>query len=314
MFFFFYGANSSLQRRESRQDTSFTTGYYWIPTYLGMTFKQRQTKTVLNKTVFNLPLDLKYPVCYIVIHMAIKERRTKILLALYSLSGAEFSFINLDERTQKIFNLSLNQKTRGTISGLIKEGKIEKSEDNQSQYKLTDKGFAELCLEFPFFRFLKEKWDGKWRIISYEIPEIKREIRDRLRREMQGWGLGPWHRSFWLTPHPIINTLKSLTSQKEEEKFIQAFEADHVFGDRSILIEKVWGKTALDKSYRELFKRWHEILSSNDEKIDKFKKVIGEYINLLRQDPGLPKELIGENWIGFEGWNIFKEIKSILLS
>ncbi len=244
--------------------------------------------------------------------MAIKERRTKILLALYLLSGVDFTYISLDEKIQKIFDLSLNQKTRGTLSGLIKEGSIEK--ENENKYRLTEKGFLELSLEFPFFRFLREKWDGKWRIISYEIPEKKREIRDRLRREMQGWGLGPWHRSFWLTPHPILTPLKALTSQKEEEKYIQAFEADHTFGDRDILIEKVWGKTALDKSYRELFKKWHEILSSGDEKVDKFKKVIGEYVNLLRQDPGLPKELVGESWIGFEGWNIFKEIKSILLS
>jgi len=275
---------------------------------------------------------LKYPVCYIVNDMAIKERRTKILLALYLLSDVEFAYVSLDERIQKIFDLTLNQKTRGTISGLIKEELIEKSANLRESainpresgfYRLTEKGFAEICLEFPFFRFLKEKWDGKWRVISYEIPEKKRDIRDRLRREMQGWGLGPWHRSFWLTPHPIISTLKSLTAQKEEEKYIQAFEADHVFGDRDILIEKVWGKTALDKSYRELFKKWHEILSSDvganrdspeNPKVNKFKKVIGEYINLLRQDPGLPKELIGESWIGFEGWNIFKEIKSILLS
>ncbi|MFA5770081.1 MAG: PaaX family transcriptional regulator C-terminal domain-containing protein [Patescibacteria group bacterium] len=250
--------------------------------------------------------------------MAIKERRTKILLALYLLSDVEFASISLDEKIQKIFDLSLNQKTRGTLSGIIKEGLIEKSQitssNNQNQYKLTNQGFLELCLEFPFFRFQREKWNGKWRIISYEIPEKKREIRDRLRREMQGWGLGPWHRSFWLTPHPILPTLKLLTSQKEEEKYIQAFEADHTFGDREFLIEKVWGKSNLDKSYRELFKKWHEILSSGDEKVDKLRKVIGEYINLLRQDPGLPKELIGESWIGFEGWNIFKEIKSILLS
>jgi len=250
--------------------------------------------------------------------MAIKERRTKILLALYLLSDVEFTPISLDEKTQKIFDLTLNQKTRGTLSGLIKEGMIEKNKGTDPKesdpYRLTEKGFSELCLEFPFFRFQREKWNGKWRIISYEIPEKKREIRDRLRREMQGWGLGPWHRSFWLTPHPILTTLKSLTSQKEEEQYIQAFEADHTFGDRDILIEKVWGKSTLDKSYRELFKKWHEILSSGDEKIDKLKKVIGEYINLLRQDPGLPKELIGDSWIGFEGWNIFKEIKSILLS
>ena len=257
--------------------------------------------------------------------MAIKERRTKILLALYLLSNVDYAYISLDEKVQKIFDLSLNQKTRGTLSGLIKEGLITKTvfEEKDSLYQLTEKGLLELYLKFPFFRFLKEKWDGKWRIISYEIPETKREIRDRLRREMQGWGLGPWHRSFWLTPHPIISTLKFLTAQKEEEKFIQAFESDYVYGDRDILIEKVWGKANLDKSYRELFKKWHEILSSDvganldspeNPKVNKFKKIIAEYINLLRQDPGLPKELVGESWIGFEGWNIFKEIKSILLS
>ena len=245
--------------------------------------------------------------------MAVKERRTKILLALFLIADVDFSYLDLNERIQKIFDLALNQKTRGTISGLIKEGTIEKS-DIENNYRLTKKGFAELSLEFPFFRYLKISWDGKFRIISYEIPEKKREIRDRLRREMQGWGLGPWHRSFWVTPHPIINTLKDLVFQKEEEQYIQAFEADHKFGKKEILIEKVWNKSSLDKSYRDLFKKWHNILSDDMEKSDKLKKIIADYIDILRIDPGLPKELIGENWIGFEGWNIFKEIKSILLS
>ena len=245
--------------------------------------------------------------------MGVKERRTKILLALFLLTDVQFNPVIFNEKTEKIFDLSLNQKTKGVLSSMIKNGLIEKT-DLENQYKLIDKGFDELCFEFPFFRFLKLSWDGKWRIISYEIPETKREIRDRLRREMQGWGLGPWHRSFWLTPHPVIEKLRQLTSQKEEEKYIQSFEADHVFGDREILIEKVWEKSKLDKSYRELFKKWHDILSGEKEKIDKFKQVVSEYIPILRIDPGLPKELLGESWIGFEGWNIFKEIKNILLS
>ena len=276
--------------------------------------------------------------------MAVKERRTKILLSLFLIADVDFSYLDLNERIQKIFDLTLNQKTRGTISGLIKEGAIEKPSSvianppqageaissqkeitsssrrdvgtprNDNSYRLTEKGFAELSLGFPFFRYLKGSWDGKFRIISYEIPEKKREIRDRLRREMQGWGLGPWHRSFWVTPHPVLNTLKDLVSQKEEEQYIQAFEADHKFGKKEILIEKVWNKSSLDKLYRDLFKKWHDILSGEMEKSDKLKKVISDYVDILRIDPGLPKELIGESWIGFEGWNIFKEIKSILLS
>ena len=249
--------------------------------------------------------------------MGIKERRTKILLSIFLLSDVSFSPINLDERVQKVFDYSFNQKTRGTLSGMIREGLIEKSQTalpNLNEYRLTDKGFFALCLEFPFFRYLKDKWDGKLRIISYEIPEAKREIRDRLRREMQGWGLGPWHRSFWLTPHPVIDTLKQLVGGREEEKYIQAFESDHVFGDKTILIEKVWGRSVLEKEYRELFKQWHELLSKEGDKLDKFRNVIGEYIAILRKDPGLPQELVGESWIGFEAFTIFKEIRSILTS
>ena len=66
--------------------------------------------------------------------------------------------------------------------------------------------------------------------------------------------------------------------------------------------------------YRELFKVWHETLSNDGEKQDKFKKVLSKYVAVLRQDPGLPIELVGEKWIGLEAFTIFKEIKGILLS
>ena len=112
-----------------------------------------------------------------------------------------------------------------------------------------------------------------------------------------------------------------LISEKEEEQYVQAFESEHTFGNKDILIEKVWQKSSLDKKYRELFKKWHEILSANPEeasktdvKVQKFKTVVAEYVNILRNDPGLPTELVGANWIGNEAFNIFKEIRSILLS
>ena len=247
--------------------------------------------------------------------MGVKERRTKILLSLFLLSDVDFKPVKVDVNVQRIFDYSPNQKTKTTIALLLKDGLIQDlSKDKEEIYALTDRGFDSLSLEFPFFRFLKNKWDAKWRIISYEIPESKRELRDRLRREMQGWGLGPWHRSFWLTPHPIISVLKDVVTGKVEEQYIQAFESDHAFGAREVLIEKVWGKSALDKQYRALFKKWHEILSKDGDKIDKLQKVVDEYVGMLRVDPGLPVELMGASWIGYEAMNIFKEIRGILLS
>jgi len=243
----------------------------------------------------------------------VKDTRTKILLSLILIGDINFSSVVFDEKIEKVFDLSFNQKTKSIINSLVKEGLIIQQNESQS-YSLTERGFLDFCLEFPFFRFLKYLWDRRWRIISYEIPESKREIRDRLRRQMQGWGLGPWHRSFWVTPHPVIESLRWLIGGKEEEKYFQAFEADHVFGSREILVEKVWEKTKLDGEYRQLFRKWHEVLSSQEDKVSKFKKIVDTYVDLLKIDPGLPKELIGESWIGFEGWGIFKEIRNILLS
>ena len=242
--------------------------------------------------------------------MGIKDRRTRLLLSLQLLGGENLSEVNADPKFFSYIDLILNERTKGVISSLIKEGLIEKTE--QGAYKLSEKGFLEIVLKFPFFRFLRKEWDGKWRIISYEIPEVKRHLRDRLRREMEGWGLGPWHRSFWITPHPIIENLRDLVLGKEEEKYIQAFEANHSFGDREILINKVWKTKELEKRYKELFKIWHDIVASQQDPFLKFKKITAHYVSLLKIDPGLPKELVGERWISFEAWDIFKEIKQLM--
>ncbi len=244
--------------------------------------------------------------------MGVKDRRTKILLALILLSDVNLSQVTFDNLLQQVFDLTFNQKTRGTISAMLKEGLILSEKPNV--YRLSKTGFYALCLKFPFFRFLRDTWDGKWLILSYEIPEKKRELRDRLRREVSGWGLGPWHRSFWLTPHPVIENLRELIYQKEEEQYVQAFQSDHKVGNREILLEKVWQKSALDKKYRDLFKNWHDTLARQGEKAEKFKNIVKLYIDILKSDPGLPPELIGSKWIGFEAFNIFKEIRSILLS
>ncbi len=246
--------------------------------------------------------------------MGIKERRSKILLAFCLLGGKSAKPVEIDEMFMKVFDLSLNQKTKSTILALIKKGSLVADETKKNSYSLTDVGFVDVSKEFPYFRFLKQDWDGVWRILSYEIPEKKRELRDRLRREVASWGLGPWHRSFWLTPHPIIADLKNLVSGKEEQQYIQAFESSHVFGDREVLIEKVWGKVKLHELYKNLFKQWHDILSKDIAKLEKFSMVVNSYIDVIRVDPGLPKELLGKTWIGYEALDLFSEIKEILLS
>lgn len=246
--------------------------------------------------------------------MGVRDNQTKILLGIFLLGSEKFEPVKLDETFCSLTDLTINERTKGFLSSLVKESYLEKVENNNEKpsYKLSDNGFYFLCIKFPFVRFLKDEWDGKWRIISYEIPEVKRHLRDRLRREMEGWGLGPWHRSFWLTPHPVIENLRDLVLGKEEEQYVQAFTADHSFGDKTVLIKKVFKIDDLESQYKNLFKKWYEVLSTNLDNTEKFKKVIVEYVEVLKTDPGLPVNILGSAWIGFEGWRLFNEIKSLL--
>ena len=101
---------------------------------------------------------------------------------------------------------------------------------------------------------------------------------------------------------------------KEEAEYVQAFESTHMFGNMELMIEKVWGKEAIEKNYRELFKDWHATLSKDLTKEAKMREILHSFIKMLRTDPGLPPSLVGKKWISYEAFNIYKEIRGILLA
>ena len=214
---------------------------------------------------------------------------------------------------KRVFSVSSDSpRTRGTLRQMLSDGVMRK--ENEGVYQISERGITELALSFPFVRFMLFPWDGKYRIISYEIPENKRSLRDSLRREISGWGLGPWHRSFWLTPHPVGEAMKQLVTGTPWDQYIQMFEGIPIIGEPSILIEKVWQISKLEGEYKKLFRTWHELLSQeNLSKEEKLGKIVNAYIDILKTDPGLPKELVGEKWIGKDAFDIFSEMRSILL-
>src|SRR3989339_762936 len=245
---------------------------------------------------------------------SIKERRTRTLLTLYLLDKDKPHLI-YNAKIKTVFSLPADSpRSRGTVRQMLADEVIVKHESGS--YQITEKGLAELSLSFPYVRFTIFPWDGFYRIITYEIPEKKRALRDSLRREISGWGLGPWHRSFWLTPHPVAAALQALVkTQPAFADYVQAFEGKPVVGDLKILIEKVWNISQVEKQYRQIFKEWHEYLSDQTlSREEKLKKIVNKYIEILKTDPGLPQELVGQTWIGAEAWNIFQEMRRILLS
>lgn len=52
-------------------------------------------------------------------------------------------------------------------------------------------------------RSIPQKWDGRWRIIFFDIPESRRALRDHMRSLLKRLGCREFQRSMWIYPHKL---------------------------------------------------------------------------------------------------------------
>ncbi len=55
-----------------------------------------------------------------------------------------------------------------------------------------------------------EKWDGKWRLVSFDIKEKRKKVRELLRWTLQSVGFVHLHHSVWVYPHDCEDFLSLL--------------------------------------------------------------------------------------------------------
>ena len=84
-----------------------------------------------------------------------------------------------------------------------------------------------------------KKWDGRWRVIIFDIPEAKKGLREKVRRLVRGLGFYPLQRSVWVHPYDC-------------EELITLLKADLSIGKD--LLYMIVDAIEYDKPLREHFK------------------------------------------------------------
>ena len=76
--------------------------------------------------------------------------------------------------------------------------------DGKLIYHLTDKGRIKLkSFALETLEIIKpERWDGKWRVIIFDIPEKRRRIRRIIQKKLLEMGFYPFQKSVWAHPFP----------------------------------------------------------------------------------------------------------------
>ena len=94
---------------------------------------------------------------------------------------------------------------------LIKKGFVE---FHEGRLRITQKGKDFLAKEDMYMKFQNEhkKWDGKWRILVFDIPEKRRLVRNRIRRALVSIGFMRLQDSVWIYPYnceDLVTLLKA---------------------------------------------------------------------------------------------------------
>ncbi len=124
-----------------------------------------------------------------------------------------FKYPDLKSINSTLYSL----KTRGYIERVEIEGRVI--------YKLTPKGKIRIIKEYlP----KKPKWDGKWQIVIFDIPEKKKKTREVFREKLYELGFKKMQKSVWIFPYNVKEYLELVIEYFYIKPFVKFITADSI--------------------------------------------------------------------------------------
>ncbi len=224
------------------------------------------------------------------------------------------------------FGLS-EQAIRSAVSrmcriGLLKARRIGK----KSFYSLTPKGNDLLVKGAErIFKRKDNHWEGVWYIVTYSIPENKREIRNRLRQELSWMGYGALSEATWISPYDLTKEVEELVDSLQIREYVEIFQAKHQgFTDPRRIVTRCWNLTKIQEKYAAFIAKYQpklekhlerlrrgEIIEDSECFVERF-MLIHEYRKFPFFDPDLPKELLPDDWLRPQAAALFREYHNLL--
>lgn len=134
------------------------------------------------------------------------------------------------------------------IKYLEQRGQIEIRQENDEVFvRLTQKGKVEALLNRlqAIGNFGRRSWDGKYRLIIWDIPESSRLQRDQIRWFVKHLGFFQLQRSVFIIPYPLPTEAVKYLKESGLYRYIRFLRVDKIDDDQ--WLRKHFG---LDKHHR----------------------------------------------------------------
>ncbi len=103
-------------------------------------------------------------------------------------------------------------------------------------YELTPKGekrLRDILIDEVVIK-LPRKWDGKWRLVMYDLPIRFKKARDAFRWKLKDLGFFQFQKSAWIYPYPCEGEILFVADFYGVRKHIEILEVDKVLNDKKL--------------------------------------------------------------------------------
>ncbi len=112
------------------------------------------------------------------------------------------------------------------IKRLREKGFIELIDDKELILRLTDSGKDRALWQKMILGSMK--WDGRWRLVLWDIPEKRRLARDLLRFKLKQLGFTQWQKSVWASKVDCTKALRDFIRKTGIEEWVMVIESDNI--------------------------------------------------------------------------------------
>lgn len=78
------------------------------------------------------------------------------------------------------------------------------------------------------------RWDGKWNIIMFDIPEKIKHVRDSLRMHLKNMGFYEFQKSVFIHPYTCTEEIEYIVNFYQAQKYIHHIIATHIDNERDL--------------------------------------------------------------------------------
>jgi phenylacetic acid degradation operon negative regulatory protein len=156
--------------------------------------------------------------------------------------------------------------------------------------------------------------DG-WVLVIFSVPESERDKRHKLRSYLRWLGFGTIASAAWIAPRRSRPELETVLDRADLLEYTERF--DVAYGDAEAsrrLARKCWDLAELGSMYRRFTMHWEPVLErwcgsarhavARDAFSD-YISIVAEWRRLPFLDPGLPSEILPDDWEGEKAKSIY---------